>query len=138
VERAREFEVVLEHPVGGARIAQTLAEQVDADRVPALQERRLMRPLVALNARLESKTQRRICCSDDRVKLSSTGSRAPGAMCLRREGHDRRRARDNPAQRSARLAGLLSRVWGAAVCDPPRVEREQLAPVREAVGSAAA
>ena len=81
------------------------------------------------------KTQRRICCSDGRLKPSDTGSRTQGAMRLRREGHDRRRTRDNPAQRSARLAGLLSGVRGAAVCDPPRVENEQLTPVREALGS---
>ena len=48
-------------------------------------------------------------------------------MRLRREGHYCRRTRGNSAQRSRRLAGLLSRVWRPAVCDPPRVSREQLA-----------
>jgi hypothetical protein len=49
-------------------------------------------------------------------------------MRLRPEGHDRRRARDNPAQRSGRLGGLLSRVRRPAVRDSSRVAGEQLAP----------
>jgi hypothetical protein len=52
-------------------------------------------------------------------------------MRLRPEGHDRRRARDNPAQRSGRLGGLLSRVRRPAVRDSSRVAGERLAPGHE-------
>ena len=48
-------------------------------------------------------------------------------MRLRSKGHDCRRTRGNSAQRSRRLAGLLSRVRRPAVCDPSRVGCEQLA-----------
>jgi hypothetical protein len=79
-------------------------------------------------------TPRRYARSGGRLKPTGAGSRTPGSMRLRRERHDRRRARDNPAQRSARLGGLLSRMRGPAVCDPPRIASEQLAPWRMAVG----
>ena len=83
---------------------------------------------------LSQSTPRRICCSGGRLKLSGAGSRTPGSMRLRRESHHRRRARDNSAQRSARLGGLLSRMRGPTVCDPPRIASELLAPRRKAVG----
>ena len=49
-------------------------------------------------------------------------------MRLRPEGHDRRRAGDNPAQRAGQLGGLLSRVRRPAVRDSSRVAGERLAP----------
>jgi len=53
-------------------------------------------------------------------------------MRLRPEGRDRGRAGDNPAQRSGRLGGLLSRVRRPAVRDSSRVAGERLAPNQEA------
>jgi hypothetical protein len=43
-------------------------------------------------------------------------------MCLRREGHDRRRAGGDAAQRSCRLAGLLPRVRRTSVRDSPQTD----------------
>jgi hypothetical protein len=43
-------------------------------------------------------------------------------MCLRREGHHRRRAGGDPAQRSCRLAGLLPRVRGTSVRDSSQTD----------------
>ena len=43
-------------------------------------------------------------------------------MCLRREGHDRRRAGGDAAQRSCRLAGLLPRVRRTSVRDSSQTD----------------
>jgi hypothetical protein len=43
-------------------------------------------------------------------------------MCLRREGHDRRRAGGDAVQRSCRLAGLLPRVRRTSVRDSPQTD----------------
>jgi hypothetical protein len=43
-------------------------------------------------------------------------------MCLRREGHDRRRAGGDSAQRSCRLAGLLPRVRRTSVRDSSQTD----------------
>jgi hypothetical protein len=43
-------------------------------------------------------------------------------MCLRREGHDRRRAGGDAAQRSRRLAGLLPRVRRTSVRDSSQTD----------------
>ncbi len=43
-------------------------------------------------------------------------------MCLRREGHDRRRAGSDAAQRSCRLAGLLPRVRRTSVRDSSQTD----------------
>ena len=63
-----------------------------------------------------------------RLKLTGTGSGPRGSMRVRPEGHDRRCARDHPAQRPGRLGGLLSRVRSPAVRDSSRVAAERLAP----------
>jgi hypothetical protein len=86
-------------------------------------------------ARLESRQSRaEYAAPDERLELRRARSRTAGSMCLRREGRYCRRTRGNSAQRSRRLAGLLSRVRRPAVCDSSRVPREQLAVGREAVG----
>jgi len=86
---------------------------------------------------MSQSTPPRICCSSGRLKRSGAGSRTQRSLRLRRERQYRRRARNNPAQRSARLGGLLSRMRGPAVCDPPRIAGEQPEPWRRpSVGSA--
>ena len=57
-------------------------------------------------------------------------------MCLRREGHDRRRAGDDAAQRSCRLAGLLPRVRRTSVRDSSQTDG-QLSHQAEAVSGVA-
>jgi hypothetical protein len=59
-------------------------------------------------------------------------------MRLRSEGHGRRCARDNAAQRSRRLGGVLSRVRRAAVRDSSRVADERLTTGTEALATSGA
>ena len=59
------------------------------------------------------------------VEPSARHPEAPGSTgptCLRREGHDRRRAGRDAAQRSCRLAGLLPRVRRTSVRDSSQTD----------------
>jgi hypothetical protein len=60
---------------------------------------------------------RRIRSSGWPTRIQRRRSRPPGSVRLRSEGYEFRRARGNPAERSGRLGGLLSRVRRPAVCD---------------------
>jgi hypothetical protein len=59
-------------------------------------------------------------------------------MCLRREGHDRRRAGGDAAQRSCRLAGLLPRVRRTSVRDSPQTDGQLSHQAEAASGVASA
>jgi hypothetical protein len=59
-------------------------------------------------------------------------------MCLRRERHDRRRARGDAAQRSCRLAGLLPRVQRASVRDSSQTDTQLSHQAQAASGVAGA
>ncbi len=54
------------------------------------------------------------------LELRRIGSRTSSSMRVRREGRHRRRARDNPAQRSGWMGRLLSRVRRSALRDSSR------------------